>query len=250
MKITLIILLFSLNLAATAQRVYIHGIVQDSSITSILQEAHIRNVSSGKLAVLDVYGKFRIPAQAGDTLVISHIGFKDLIKTVDQNWFTKELLEFNLIPDPIFLPEIVINDFPAYARFKQMIINAETEPKLELYGMNSLPKLKKEIREDIQNNTIGLSVGIPINLDVFSKKGKEQKKMQKILDQKRKTDLVNRKFNRDWVAEMTELEGEELTDFIAYCNFSIEYLAETTVYDIHLKMIALLDNFKAERMDS
>ena len=49
---------------------------------------------------------------------------------------------------------------------------------------------------------------------------------------------------------MTDLSGEELTNFIAYCKFSIDYLVETTVYDIHLKMMALLVDFKAEGMNS
>ncbi len=74
--------------------------------------------------------------------------------------------------------------------------------------------------------------------------------MQEILQSKRKTNLANQKFNREWVAEMTKLEGDELTEFISYCKFSIDYLAETTVYEIHNKMMALLDDFNSERDES
>ncbi|MFK7951865.1 MAG: hypothetical protein AB8B73_03390 [Ekhidna sp.] len=251
MRITLFILIFTLALATTAQRRYIHGIVKDSSITNILGEAHIKNITSGKLAVLDPYGKFRIPAQLGDTIIITHIGFENLIETVSKNWFKEGLLEFSLNPDPTFLPEVVINEFPDYTRFKQMILEAEPESELEVYGMNAVPKFEKNVTEDdLSNSTVGLSVGIPIDLDVFSKKGKEKKKMQKILQNKRNIELANKKFNREWVAEMTDLKGEELTSFIAYCKFSIDYLVKTSVYDIHHKMMALLDDFKSEGMDS
>lgn len=235
----------------SAQRKYIHGTVNDSSITSILQQAHIQNITAGKLAVLDAYGRFRIPALVGDTLIISHIGFQDLTCVVEEDWFTPELLEFELRPDPIFLPEVVINDFPDYARFKQLILEAEPEPELEIYGMATIPAFQKEVsEEDLQNSTVGLSFAIPFNLDGLSKKGREKKKMQEILQNRRKSDIANQKFNREWVSEMTKLEGDELTDFIAYCKFSVDYLAETAVYEIHIKMMALLDDFNSEKDES
>ncbi len=145
MRITLFISLVILSLLASAQRKYIHGIVRDSSITSILEQAHVRNITTSKLAVLNVYGKFRIPAQKGDTLIISHIGFQNLVKVVEESWFKEELLEFELSPDPIFLPEVVINDFPDYDRFKQMIVEIELEPELEIYGMWTLPSNEEKI---------------------------------------------------------------------------------------------------------
>lgn len=228
-----------------------HGLVQDASANSILREAHIQNISAGKLAVLDAYGKFRIPAKVGDTLIISHIGFKDLIKVANENWMDIEQLMFELEPDPVFLPEVVITDFPEYSRFKQMIVETELEPELELYGMSSLPKPKKEIsQEDLQNTSIGLSVSIPFDLEGLTKKGREKKKLQEILQNKGMVDLAYRKFHRDWVSEMTLLDGDQLTNFILYCKFEPKYLAETPLYNIHQKMMALLEDFKSEQSES
>ena len=48
---------------------------------------------------------------------------------------------------------------------------------------------------------------------------------------------------------MTSLEGDELTSFIAYCKFTPEYIAETYIYFIHEKMMALLDDFPDEQAE-
>lgn len=249
-RIILLTSLLLFSLLATAQRKYVHGLVKDSTSLNVIKEAHIRNITSQKLAVLDAYGKFRIPVAEGDTLIISHIGFKDLVEVAKKEWFEKELIQFELESDPIFLPEVVVNDFPEYERFKQMILETEEEPELELYGMSSIPKFVEEVsEEDLQSSSIG-SIAIPFDLETITKKGKEKKKMQDILTNKRSTNQAYEKFNREWVAEMTLLEGEELTDFIDFCNFNLDYLVETSVYDIHIKMMALLEDFKDERSDS
>jgi hypothetical protein len=156
--------------------------------------------------VLDAYGRFRIPVQAGDTLIISHIGFKDLAKVVEESWWSIELIKFELQPDPVFLPEVVISDFPEYDRFKQMIVETQPEPAFELYGMANIPKSTKEITEDdLQNSSIGLSISIPFDMEGMTKKGREKKKMQEILRYKSIVDLAYQKFNREWVADMTQL---------------------------------------------
>ena len=59
-------------------------------------------------------------------------------------------------------------------------------------------------------------------------------------------DKARTKFTRDWVSEMTRLEGDKLTSFIAYCNFSEKYLVETPEYVIHEDMMALLPKFLEE----
>ncbi len=97
--------------------------------------------------------------------------------------------------------------------------------------------------EDLQK---GPTLGFRFNMDGLTKKGKERKKLKKILERKGTVFKAQSKFNREWVAKETKLAGDQLTSFIAYCNFTPEFLAETTLYVIHEKMMAKLNDFMAE----
>ena len=88
-------------------------------------------------------------------------------------------------------------------------------------------------------------VRIPFDLERFTKKGKEKKKLAEILEHERKWKLANEKFNREWVASISNLDGDELTSFIAFCDFSADYIIETHLIDIKNEVLALLDDFKS-----
>jgi hypothetical protein len=62
--------------------------------------------------------------------------------------------------------------------------------------------------------------------------------------QKRRERVIQAKFNRALVADLTHLDGEELTAFIAYCNFSEDYLYETDLYTIMEDLYAKFDGYK------
>ena len=70
--------------------------------------------------------------------------------------------------------------------------------------------------------------------------------MQQIRKQRHTTSTAYLKFTREWVGENTKLEGDKLTSFIAYCDFSVEYLASATLFDIHQRMMAILPEFLEE----
>ncbi len=57
---------------------------------------------------------------------------------------------------------------------------------------------------------------------------------------KKRERVINAKFNRVLVGDITHLDGDELSKFIALCNFSEDYLYETDFYtimeDLHTKL--------------
>ena len=69
---------------------------------------HIRNLSSDKLAISDVYGKFRMPVQVGDSLVFSNVGYQMLLWIAEESWFVQDQVEFFLPADTVYLDEVVI----------------------------------------------------------------------------------------------------------------------------------------------
>ena len=131
----------------------------------------------------------------------------------------------------------------------------ETEPQDSSLAI-SLPTVGKYAFYDPRSEPLPLqeelfppAIAIPVDLERFTKRGKEKKKLQEILEKERQWSLASQKFNRQWVKDLTTLDGDELTDFIAFCDFSVEYINETHLVDLENQIMALLDQFKSQDED-
>lgn len=244
MRALLVILFVSLSFLGIAQRKLVYGIVQDQDTKEVVIGSHIRNLATGRATSSNHEGLFTISAKVGDTLLFSNIGYQRLGWVAEENWFDESRVEFFMSPDTIMLQEVVIGKLPEYDHFKQLII--ETQPvdtDLEIFGLAAIPMDVPVATEADMQRTTGLSMGFTFDMDGLTKRGKEKRKLEKILERKGITQKAQSKFNRDWVAKETQLSGDKLTSFIAYCDFTPEYLTKTTLYAIHEKMMALLSDF-------
>jgi hypothetical protein len=68
-----------------------------------------------------------------------------------------------------------------------------------------------------------------------------------IAKQKEMERIIHAKFNRVLVGDLTQLDGDELTRFIAFCNFSDDYLYETDLFTITEDLYAKLQDFQNMR---
>lgn len=226
--------------------------MKDSETLAEIVGTHIKNLNAQKLAISDEYGRFRIPAQLGDTLMFSNVGYQILGWVAEESWFENERIEFLLAVDTVYLEEVVIGEFPEYTRFKQLIV--DTEPADSFFWYHGVPQpVMKEHnqleKKDFTNPIFMATHPISFFHHAFSKKEKEKRKMQKIRKSQHVTNRARLKFTREWVSEMTKLQGDELTDFIAFCKFTPKYLAETELYIIHERMMALLNDFKSQQAE-
>ena len=229
----------SICFSTYAQRDYVYGVVSDTS-NIYMSDVYVRNATAGSITSTNDDGGFKIPAALGDSLTISFIGYEDLKVQVDSTWLQQGTTSFVMIPKTTFLDEVTITKFPDYQQFKEQILSTDAEDTtLQVYGV---PRVVIT-REDRINASLKSRGPISILHNTFSKRAKEQKKLRSVLQHQGNRDLARTKFTRDWVAEHTKLEGDLLTSFIAYCNFSESYLSSTPEYMIHEDMMALLPKF-------
>lgn len=236
-----------LGFSCFAQLEEIKGHIENQSTQAQLHGAHIQNHTADKLVVSAPNGTFTIPVSIGDSISISYTGFKTFSFIVTEF----NILQLHLIsmePDSVILDDVVVTPFPEYWRFKELIL--ETQP-INSSVLIKVPQVGKyafyDPRTSSLNQDLGApAIGIPFDLEKLSKKGREKKKLLEVLEKERKWRLAQAKFNRDWVASVTNLEGEVLTDFIAFCDFSADYIIETHLIDIKNRVIVLLDTFLSD----
>lgn len=254
MRLKISILFALISFAGFAQRDYIYGVVLDSTTSEPMIGVHIRNITAGLLTNTNVDGEFKIPIKPGDSLVLTYIGFKSVVfNSFDQH--SDEVLKFYLSQETTELPEVIVNVFPEYWRFKQQVIDTqEMDSSYVVFGLDAIPLdayplgANEEKIQPPDYHAPALAIGF--DLGGLTKKGKEKKKLEKLLAKREIERSAYRKFNREWVAQETNLSGDTLTDFIAYCKFTPEYLVESTLFDIHQRMMALLDDFNKDREKS
>ena len=78
----------------------------------------------------------------------------------------------------------------------------------------------------------------------FSKKEKEKRKIYGITKTQHIRNRVFKKFTRDWVKTETGLDGEQLTYFIAFCDYDLDYLDRSSLYIIKENMMTKLEEFR------
>ncbi len=99
-----------------------------------------------------------------------------------------------------------------------------------------LPAYKRAIKDKL--NGFGYTTPLSGGID-RQKAFKEKTSNLKIREQ-----VINAKFNRVLVGEITHLDGDELTEFIALCNFSDDYLYETDLYTIFEALYVKFDDYQ------
>lgn len=228
---------------------YLKGQLIDSLTFEPIQFAHVVNYSTNAGTITDPYGNFSILAKAGDTLVFSQIGYERLGWQVKRSWF-EGIITLKLPKEITVLEEVVINEFPSEEKLKKRILEYEPEDTtFRYFGMD-----EPIDKEDITLNEKALHRPLfvathPLTAAYynFSKQEKERRKYHKIVQNESIQNRVYAKFTRDWVHEVTGLKGDELTNFISFCDYSLEYLDKTPLYIIQEDMLARLSEFKKDQ---
>lgn len=226
-----------------------NGRVIDSEDATGIHGAHIQNLSQQKFTVSNQEGYFHLPVRAGDSIWISCIGFESIGYVVGKKWMEKEVIRFRMHPDTILLDAVTIYKMPTERQFKRQILDHQpVDTSFRVFGMPENIPLVTE--EEFQNDQFNLYSGrSPIGMiySRFSKKEKEKRKMIEILSEQKDRSIIKEKFNREIVAQITELEGDDLTDFISFCDFKEDFLLNSTQFQIAEAIAAKYKEFIKSR---
>ncbi|MEM6642491.1 MAG: carboxypeptidase-like regulatory domain-containing protein [Bacteroidota bacterium] len=248
MRLLITILIFATGYSVALGQVQsLTGFIYDHKSQLPLHGAHVGNHTKAILATTDPYGGFSLPGSVGDSVSISFVGYAQLDFIV-----TKEDLEegsiFSLKPSKTLLGEVVVTPFPDYIRFKEMILEVDpVDSNISVIIPKVGPYAFYDPREaPLTQDLLAPSIGVSFDIEGLTKKGKEKKKLKKKITLEKKWGQARAKFNREWVGDITELEGDQLTDFIDFCDFSLKYILETHLIEIKDEIMAQLELFKSE----
>ena len=144
---------------------------------------------------------------------------------------------------------VVVRRFRSYESFKYQVLNLDlpengTEQAKEFIQLTSTAVAletdrERAVKDKMQTGRFGYTTQLGKGIDP------EKAFKEKIAKLKKREKVIAAKFNRELVADLTQLEGEELTRFIAFCNFSEDYLYETDLIAIADSIFAMYTDFQS-----
>ena len=139
---------------------------------------------------------------------------------------------------------------PSYQKLKQDILKFElpfspTDSFTEALSVELKEVIKKaeydrnvkEVFNREKGTLFVLSSSLP------SKKQKEKKNFEEILNKEDSQRIIDKKFNREIIKNLTHIPENQISEFIMYCDFSFDYLLHATDYEIALSIRKKYDEY-------
>jgi hypothetical protein len=196
-----LLLFVGLTLKGYSQEKSIAGIVFDKNGNDRVARVNVINITTGKSVFNNLNGVFNIEAQPGDQLVFKKPDYyQDTIK-IDSHL----PLAIYLRQISIQLPEVTIRDSALNPRSRLAKTKAENN---KAYGTLA----NRDILSMPTMGGAGLSIDALWNS--FSREGRNAAHLRAIIDQDYKQDVIDFRFNRTLVSNVTKLKEKQLTDFM------------------------------------
>lgn len=120
------VLFFAISLNSYAQSsrpiVQLSGIIVGEDSTSGVPGVHIFVPKAGRGTVTNIYGYFSMPVLAGDSVIISSVGYENQSYIVPGNEGENITIIVELVTDATLLDEVQIFPYPTEQLFKQAVL--------------------------------------------------------------------------------------------------------------------------------
>lgn len=192
--------------------------------------------------VSDIDGNFSFLLKKEDTIKFSFVGYEDHFFSLNDSILSENIeVNISLTASLQELKEVMVHSFMTEQNFKDAVIAYK------------LPKEKKV------KKMAGFYYGPakPVNPKAFtspisflvSKFGKQAKQERHFIKQKEifeQQKYLSSKYNKDIVANITGLNGDELDDFMHFCTLSDSVIEQASEYDMTLVINKCLKDFNEQ----
>lgn len=226
LRIFLVVVFLVVSVSVQAQmREPLRGLLLDAISERPVSAAHVINYSDSLATISSMEGLFRVPVKAGDSVMISCIGYASRAFVVDLAMLFAEVVVIRMSPRQYQLAEVEVNPFGTKAQFQKRFMELEVDDgTIDIVGIQKPARPPREIPITEDANEIKKAKYL-MNPASFiygnlSKDAKSRQELHRLEAEQRKFAANERKYNEKMVAGITGYEGEKVRDFMDFCNFS------------------------------
>jgi len=224
-----LLLLLLVGLRGSAQQ-FLTGKIYKANSTEHLVSVSIHNITQQKYDLSEEDGSYRIQAAPGDHISFSSVGFKADTITVTASLLTAAYTVF-LDVRAQTLQTIRVGELSNY----QLDSMDRRKEYAWIYDHGTTPHLAKD-RQGAD--------GVGVTLNIFRKSGSQAQqriKLEKRLEKEEEDYFVDSRYNKDYVAKITRLKGDSLSEFMRKFRPSYDYCRKAANVDI---LVYISDSYK------
>lgn len=214
---TILLLLNLVGVSASSQERTVEGIVYDAETKQRISRVFVYNTRNDDGDYNNTKGEFSVQAAAGDIIIAASEGyFPDTVRVGDQ-----KLLIIQLRRSSIRLQEVSV-----MLRKKP---DEALKDKQEEFG-TAYTKGNRGPLFTVGPSGAGLSIDALYKL--FSREGKNARRLQEIIERDYRESVVDYRFTADLVRRATGLDGDQLDDFMRQYRPSYSFILSASDYDL------------------
>ncbi len=200
MKPVLFLCLFLIALNGFSQDKTVAGIVFDKDSKDRIASVNIQNTTTKVAVYNNLKGEFKIKAKAGDQLIFSRQEFKSDTIIVQDG----AALAIYLTRLAIQLKEVTVHDS---LLTPEQRLEATKQDYTKIYGSLAY-------NDFLSTSSGGAGLSIDALWNSLSRSGRNAAKLREIIDNDYKQNVIDYRFNRNYVGNITGLKGDRLTAFM------------------------------------
>gem|GEM_PF-535372 len=234
------------------EKVVLKGKVLDFITSQPLENTCIHNMSTGSMTFCDKNGDFAILVRKTDTLIISCVGYDmEMLVMHDSLLVSKERISIRLLVRAFMLRNVTIYAMKPYPLFIKDITKEIPNKKIDVPGI----EISREERTGYDPNNGNLLRGTPLASPItalynaFSRKAKMDRMYADLVQNQGEVLRLQKKYNPEIVQRLTQLEGNQLEDFMVYCSFTYYLLVVSSDREIEQMITEKFIQYKKENGD-
>jgi hypothetical protein len=212
-----------------------------------LSAAHILNLNTVVGTITDEKGMFEIGTKANDTILVSYLGFQSIKLKVTNDLLKGNELVIALLEKANEIKEVVIKSTKLIGVLE---VDVKQVPKdrftrIHINGLPQTYEVGKSVSSNLSSPLAALFKPVDFLYNLFGKKPKQLKKLQKLKKEDNLRAMLSGKFDREVMMEYLQMDKQELSKLLIDCNYSDYFIQKASDLQMIEAVLDCYENYKA-----
>lgn len=212
-----------------------------------LSAAHILNLNTVEGTITNDKGFFEIPTRINDTILVSYLGFSSIKLKITHDLLKGNELEIALYEKAEEIREVVIKSTKLIGVLE---VDVKQVPKdrftrIHINGLPQTYEVGKPQSKNFASPIAALFQPVDFLYNLFGKKPKQLKKLQKLKKEDNLRKMLSGKFDREVMMEYLNMDKQELSDLLTDCSYSDYFIKKASDLQMIEAVLDCYENYKA-----
>jgi len=223
------------------------GQIVNAENNKALSAAHVLNLNSVVGTITNEKGYFEIATKANDTILVSYLGFQSIKLKVTNDLLKGNELVIALLEKSNEIKEVVIRSTKLIGVLE---VDVKQVPKdrftrIHINGLPQTYEVGKSVSQNINSPVAALFQPVDFLFNLFGKKPKQLKKLQKLKKEDDLRKMLSGKFDREVMMEYLQMDKQELGKLLVDCNYSDYFIKKASDLQMIEAVLDCYENYKA-----